>query len=73
MTWQTAKQAALQVTGRTPAWCDVADDNGYLPAAPSVEAMDDCIALDGNGNLTAITGWHMDEPVGENIIAVCYF
>lgn len=74
MTWFDAKLAATQHTGRTPRWCDVSDDNGNIAPAPSTAAMDDCIALDMNGNSVEITHWMNDVPhAGEEVAAICYF
>lgn len=72
MTWQTAQQAAQQLTGRTPRWCDVRDED-QLAAAPTEEAMDDYIALDSNGNRTTIARWMNNVPCGKEVEAVCYF
>ena len=73
MTYQQAKQIAAQLTGRTPRWCDVRDENDDLAAAPTVAAMDDCVALDANGNRTQVDHWLDQKPRGENVEAVCYF
>lgn len=72
-TWQQAKQRATELTGRTPRWCDVRDENGELAPAPTVEAMDDCLVLDANGNQVQVDHWFNQEPVGRNVEAVCYF
>jgi hypothetical protein len=71
-TWQEAKQIATQLTGRTPRWCDVRDENDELAPAPIPEAMDDCLALDANGNQVEIR-WMNQQPRGSSIEAVCYF
>jgi|688.fasta_scaffold140719_2 hypothetical protein len=73
MTWQTAKQIAEQLTGRTPRWCDVRDSNDELASAPVPEAMDDCLALDANGNQIQVDHWLDQQPQGANVEAVCYF
>ncbi len=73
MTYQQAKQIAVNLTGRTPRWCDVRDENDELAAAPTPEAMDDCIAMDANGNRTQVDHWLDQKPRGENVEAVCYF
>lgn len=71
-TWQEAKQIATHLTGRTPLWCDVRENN-ELAAAPIPEAMDDYIALDANGNQVSVSYWLNQRPMGENVQAVCYF
>lgn len=73
MTWQTAKNAAIQITGRTPRWCDVRNSDDQLPPAPTAEAMDDCIALDAAGEKTFVTAWQNEVPCGKDVEAVCYF
>jgi len=73
MTYQKAKQIATQLTGRTPRWCDVRDADDELPPAPTSEAMDDCIALDANGNRTQVKSWMNQQPRGADVEAVCYF
>lgn len=73
MKWLDAKLAATQHTGRTPAWCDVADSDGIIEPAPSVEAMDDCIALTAEGKVASIEYWMNDVPHGTEVEAVCYF
>lgn len=73
MTWQNAKQSATELTGRTPRWCDVRDEDDQLPAAPIPEAMDDCVALNANGQQATITHWMNDVPCGTDVEAVCYF
>lgn len=73
MNWQTAKQRATEITGRTPRWCDVRNEEDQLAAAPSTEAMDDYIALDANGNKTQLQCWMNEEPRGADVEAVCYF
>ena len=73
MTYQQAKQIATQLTGRTPRWCDVRDQDDELAPAPIPEAMDDCIALDPNGNRTQVESWMNQQPRGADVEAVCYF
>lgn len=73
MNWQQAKQHATKLTGRTPRWCDVRDDNDELAPAPIPEAMDNCIALDADGNETQVERWQDQQPRGVNVEAVCYF
>ena len=72
-TWQVAQQTAKEITGRTARWCDVEGEDGFMPAAPTEEAMNDCIALDTDGKATPIEAWLNQEPVGKKIAAVCYF
>jgi len=73
MTYQQAKAKAQQLTGRTPRWCDVRDQDDELAPAPIPEAMNDYIALDANGNQTKVDHWMNQQPRGENVEAVCYF
>lgn len=73
MTYQQAKAKAQQLTGRTPRWCDVRDEQDELAAAPTAEAMDDCVALDANGIACRVDHWLDQKPRGENVEAVCYF
>ena len=73
MTWQTAKQHAIALTGRTPRWCDVRDEEDQLAPAPTPEATDDYVALDANGEQAKVSRWQDDVPCGENVEAVCYF
>lgn len=72
MTYQQAKECAIQLTGRAPRWCDVRDDDEFSPA-PTPEAMDDCIAIGETGKQTFISYWHNQVPVSTNAAAVCYF
>ncbi len=73
MTYQQAKSNAQQLTGRTPRWCDVRDQDDELAPAPTPEAMNDYIALDANGNQTKVDHWMNQQPRGADVEAVCYF
>lgn len=72
-TWQQAKQIATELTGLTPRWCDVRNGEDELAPAPTPEAVDDCIALDADGNPVEVDYWLDQCPVGDAIEAVCYF
>lgn len=67
------KAIVQRMTGRTPRWCDVRDESDDLPPAPTAEAMDDCVALDANGDHAIIERWQDQRPMGRNVEAVCYF
>lgn len=73
MKWEQAKQYAIKLTGRTPRWCDVRNDDDELAAAPTDEAMDDCIAVDADGKRAENLFWLNQQPRGIDVEAVCYF
>ena len=74
MNYRQARISAIQLTGRTPRWCDVRDvETEEFPPAPTAEAMDDCIAIGESGMRTFIVHWHNEAPVSRNAAAVCYF
>ena len=75
MNYMQAKQIATQLTGRTPRWCDVRDEAGDFPPAPTANAMNDCIAIKSNfgPEVTSINYWVDEKPVSAYAEAICYF